>query len=36
VSFNLHTQHGGYAVEAGKDPIATLTSVINQMMAIFK
>ncbi len=39
VSFNVHTKHGGYTVEAGKDAVAqlaTLMTVINQMMAIFK
>jgi hypothetical protein len=34
--FNLHTQQGGYMVEAGEDPATTLTNTINEIMAVFK
>ena len=33
---NLHMTEGGYRVEAGDDPTATLQSVIDQIMALFK
>jgi len=33
---NLHMEEGGYMVEAGEDANATLQSVIDQIMAIFK
>jgi len=36
VSFNLHSKQGGYQVEAGKDPLATLQTVIAQIMPIFQ
>jgi OmcA/MtrC family decaheme c-type cytochrome len=32
---NLHFKHGGYLIDAGKTPDATLLDVINQTMAIF-
>jgi cytochrome c553 len=32
---NLHFRNGGYLVEAGKDPSATLQDVIKQIMPIF-
>ena len=34
--FNLHTEQGGYMVEAGEDAGGTLQSVIDQIMALFK
>ncbi|UCC88729.1 MAG: hypothetical protein JSV81_05325, partial [Anaerolineales bacterium] len=34
--FNLHTKQGGYLVEGGEDAGATLGTVIDEMMAIFK
>jgi len=34
--FNLHTQQGGYLVEAGEDPTSTLNDVINKIMTLFK
>ena len=36
IPFNLHTKHGGYLVEGGEDPDATLATVIDEIMAIFK
>jgi hypothetical protein len=33
--FNLHTQEGGYMIEAGEDDLGTLNSVIAEIMAIF-
>jgi OmcA/MtrC family decaheme c-type cytochrome len=36
VSFNQHTNLGGYLVEAGEDDVATLLDVIDQIMAIFQ
>jgi hypothetical protein len=36
IQFNLHTQQGGYLVEAGKNASKTVMSVIDQIMAIFK
>jgi mono/diheme cytochrome c family protein len=36
LAFNVHTQNGGYLVEAGETPSTTLMDVINQMMAFFK
>ncbi|MDP2718823.1 MAG: cytochrome c3 family protein [Dehalococcoidia bacterium] len=35
-AFNQHTKAGGYLIEAGKDPQATLSKVINDIMAVFK
>ncbi len=34
--FNLHTEQGGYLIEAGEDDIGTLTTVIDSIMALFK
>jgi OmcA/MtrC family decaheme c-type cytochrome len=34
--FNVHTQQGGYLVDAGDDPSGTLGTIIDQIMAIFK
>ena len=36
ISFNQHTNLGGYLIEAGDDDVATLLDVIDQIMAIFK
>jgi OmcA/MtrC family decaheme c-type cytochrome len=36
IPFNLHTEHGGYLVEAGEDANSTLGTVIDEIMAIFK
>jgi OmcA/MtrC family decaheme c-type cytochrome len=36
LSFNIHTQQGGYLIEAGEDSGAKLLEVINGMMAFFK
>jgi len=33
--FNLHTQQGGYLIEAGEDAGGTLQSVIDSIMALF-
>jgi OmcA/MtrC family decaheme c-type cytochrome len=33
--YNLHMKQGGYLMEAGEDDVATLMSVIDQIMAIF-
>ncbi len=33
--FNLHTDQGGYLIDAGEDPSATLATVIDEIMAIF-
>jgi hypothetical protein len=33
--FNLHSEQGGYLIEAGEDDVATLMSVIDEIMAIF-
>jgi hypothetical protein len=35
VSFNIHTQQGGYMVEAGDKPVAKLMEVINEIMGYF-
>jgi OmcA/MtrC family decaheme c-type cytochrome len=34
--FNLHTRQGGYQIEAGENPGATLQTVIDQIMTLFK
>jgi OmcA/MtrC family decaheme c-type cytochrome len=34
--FNLHTEQGGYLIEAGEDADSTLATVIDQIMALFK
>jgi OmcA/MtrC family decaheme c-type cytochrome len=34
--FNLHTEQGGYLVEAGEDDVATLLEVIDDIMPFFK
>jgi OmcA/MtrC family decaheme c-type cytochrome len=34
--FNQHTKQGGYLIDAGEDPTATLGTVIDEIMAIFK
>jgi OmcA/MtrC family decaheme c-type cytochrome len=34
--FNLHTQNGGYLIDAGEDPATTLGTTIDEIMAIFK
>jgi hypothetical protein len=36
VSFNQHTKQGGYLIEAGEDDLATLMTVIDDIMAYFK
>jgi hypothetical protein len=36
IPFNLHTKHGGYLVEGGEDPDATLSTVIDVIMGIFE
>jgi OmcA/MtrC family decaheme c-type cytochrome len=36
ISFNQHVVQGGYMVEAGEDPIATLQSVIEEIMPTFE
>jgi hypothetical protein len=36
VSFNQHTNQGGYLIEAGDDGVATLLTVIDDIMAYFK
>ena len=36
LSLNQHTNLGGYLIEAGDDPTATLQDTINQVMANFK
>ncbi len=36
ISFNQHTKLGGYMIEAGDDPAGTLSTVIDEIMAIFK
>jgi len=36
ISFNQHTNLGGYMVEAGEDDVSTLMSVIDQIMSIFQ
>jgi hypothetical protein len=33
--FNQHTKQGGYLIEAGEDDLGTLSTVIDQIMAIF-
>ncbi len=35
ISLNQHTKQGGYLIEAGEDPVSTLTTVIDEIMAIF-
>jgi hypothetical protein len=34
--FNLHTEQGGYLVEGGEDANSTLSSIVDEIMAIFK
>ena len=36
IPFNLHTEQGGYTVEAGEVPTATLNTVIDQIITSFK
>lgn len=36
ISFNQHTKQGGYLIEAGEDPVDTLNTVIDTIMALFK
>ena len=36
IPFNLHTEQGGYTVEAGEVPTATLNAVIDQIITSFK
>ena len=36
IPFNLHTKQGGYMIEAGDVPTATLNTVIDQIMTSFK
>ncbi|MBC7260235.1 MAG: hypothetical protein H5T65_13455 [Chloroflexi bacterium] len=36
VAFNVHTQNGGYLVEAGENPVDTLMKVIDEVMGAFK
>jgi OmcA/MtrC family decaheme c-type cytochrome len=36
VSFYQHTKQGGYLIEAGEDDLATILTVIDDIMAIFK
>jgi OmcA/MtrC family decaheme c-type cytochrome len=36
VSFNQHTNQGGYLIEAGEDALATLESVIDDIMTYYK
>lgn len=36
VSFNVHTQNGGYLVEAGENPVDTLMKVMDEVMGAFK
>lgn len=36
VSFLQHTKQGGYLIEAGEDPISTLSTVTDEIMALFK
>jgi hypothetical protein len=33
--FNLHTEDGGYLIDAGEDPDASLATVIDEIMALF-
>jgi len=34
--FNQHVMNGGYLIEAGDNPLETLGTVINEIMAIYK
>jgi hypothetical protein len=34
--FNQHVKNGGYLLDAGEDPVATLSTVIDEIMANFK
>jgi hypothetical protein len=36
ISFMEHTKQGGYLIEAGDDPSATLKAVTEQIEALFK
>jgi len=36
VSFNQHTKQGGYLIEGGEDDSSTLSTVIDEIMAMFK
>jgi len=36
LSFNQHTDMGGYLIEAGEDPVSTLLTAIDEIMANFK
>jgi len=35
IPFNWHTKQGGYLIEAGEDDVATLMTVIDEVMALF-
>ncbi len=36
LTFNQHIKQGGYLIEAGDDPLATLMKSIDDIMAFFK